>query len=282
MADRVLLTADRGNIEECISLAVEYGLGIEVMVFAWPDVLDGNWKHELDTYRSILRPVPGPITLHGPFLDMASGSMDEQVNWLSSSRYRHAIHIASELGAELVVLHANFIGALHNVSYREGWHKRNVPFWQSIAEYAGDKGVLVALENMWEFEPSIIADILQAVNHPHLRACLDVGHAMVFGDSGYQTKDWVSRLEPWLVHVHMNNNNGVLDEHHGFDWEHGVLDYAQVLPLLRSVKPSPNMVLEMYDSKDMKNSLYYFQLGETQGKPQQEETVTEPPSASLL
>ena len=239
---------------------MEYGLGIEAMRFAWPNILDGNWKHELDTYRSVLRPVPGPITLHGPFLDMASGSPDEQVNFLSSSRYRHAIHIGAELGAQLVVLHPNFIGSLHNTSYREGWHKRNVPYWQSIAEYGKDRGVVVALENMWEFEPTIIADILREIDHPYLRACLDVGHASLFGDPGYKIEDWVAKIEPWLVHVHMNNNNGVIDEHYGFDWEHGVLDYSKILPLLRSVKNPPNLVLEMYHVQDMRNSLHYFQL----------------------
>ena len=265
MADRVLVSADRSNIEDCIGLAMEYGLGVELMAFAYPDVLDGNWKHELDTYRSILHAIPGPISLHGPFMDMASGSPDEQVNLLSASRYRHVIHIAAELGAEVVVLHANFIGSLHNVSYREGWHKRNVPYWQSIAEYAADRGVFVALENMWEYEPNILADILREVDHPHLRACLDIGHAMLFGDSGYKLEDWLAKISPWLIHVHMNNNNGVIDEHHGFDWEHGVLDYTKILPLLRSLAQAPNLVLEMHTTEDMRDSLSYFELS---GMPQ--------------
>jgi sugar phosphate isomerase/epimerase len=206
---------------------------------------------------------------------MASGSPDEQVNLLSSGRYRHAIHIAAELGADMVVLHANFIGALHNVVYREGWHKRNVIYWRSIAEYAEDRDVIVALENMWEYEPGIIADILTEIDHPNLRACLDVGHASLFGDSSYTLEDWIAKLEPWLVHVHMNNNNGVIDEHHGFDWEHGVLDYQKSLRLLRTVEPAPNLVLEMADVKDMRNSLYYFQLAKANVEAEAIEASTE-------
>ena len=278
MADRVLLTADRNNIDECIDLAVERGLGIEVMAFAWQTVLDGDWKRVLNTYHSILKPVPGPITLHGPFLDMASGSPDEQVNLLSSSRYRHAIHVAAELGAEVVVLHANFIGSLHNRSYREGWHQRNVPYWAAIAEYAEERGVLVALENMWEFEPGIIADILEEVDHPNLRACLDVGHSSLFGESGYVLEDWLAKLEPWLIHIHMNNNNGVIDEHYGFDWEHGVLDYNKIIPLLRTIEPQPNMVLEMYHVQDMRDSLHYFQLDDTNHEPHSHQ-LAEPQNA---
>jgi len=260
VADNVLLTADRNNVEDVIDLAVERGLGVEVMNFAYPDVLDGNWEHEVATYRTILRRVPGPITMHGPFMDMASGSPDERINQVCMGRYRHAIHIANDLESPLLVLHANFIGSLHNPAYREGWHKRNIPFWSRLAEYAAERGVTIAIENMWEFEPAIIADLLRDVDHPNLRACLDVGHAHVFGDRECRFGTWLETMAPWLVHMHMNNNNGTLDEHYGFDWENGVLDYKALLKQVRALDTPPSMVLEMYHVADMRDSLSYFDL----------------------
>ncbi len=258
MIEHVLLTASRANIEDCIALALEFDLGIEIMNFAVPDVLDGSWQHDLATYRTILRPVPGPITLHGPFMDMVSGSPDSRINQVTKERYQQTIHIASELGVPLVVFHANFIGALQNPSYRIGWHERNVLFWTEMADYAGSRGVVIALENMWEFEPAIIADLLKAVDHPHLKACLDIGHTVIFGQAHFRLQDWLDTLEPWLVHIHANNNNGVLDEHYGFDWEHGVLDYHTVLEQLRSLENRLNVVLEMWHVDDMRQSLSYF------------------------
>jgi len=47
MTDTVLLSAGRQNIQECVQLAHERGLGIEVMAFAFPDVLDGPWRETL-------------------------------------------------------------------------------------------------------------------------------------------------------------------------------------------------------------------------------------------
>ncbi|GAB4333529.1 MAG: sugar phosphate isomerase/epimerase [Phototrophicales bacterium] len=260
MADHVLLTADINNSEEVIALAFEYGIGLELMEFAYPDVLDGNWRQLLATYKGLLRNLPGKLTIHGPFMDMVSGSPDEQINQVCMERYRHSIHIAAELGAELVNLHANFIGSLHNPAYREGWHKRNVPFWMTLAEYAAERGVIIALENMWEFEPFIIRDLLRDVDHPNLKACLDVGHATVFGDVDFTLQTWIETMKPWLVHTHLNNNNGVMDEHYGFDWEHGALDYDEILPLFRAMETPPNFVLEMWHPQDMRDSLYYFQL----------------------
>lgn len=257
MIDRVYLSASRNNVEECVRLAQAYDVGIEVMAFAFPDVLDGDWRMWLAKYKELLRPISN-ITMHGPFMDMVSGSPDPRINAVCVARYSHAIRIAAELGAKQVVLHANFIGTLHNRFYRDGWHARNVDFWRPLAEYAETHGVYVALENMWEFDPTIISDLLAEVNHPYLRACLDVGHAHLFSDTTYSWDYWLEVMEPWLIEFHMNNNNGVLDEHHGFDWEHGVLDYNQVLPKIRAIAPQAKLILEMDSVQDMADSLYYF------------------------
>lgn len=262
MGDRVLLSASRNNIQEAVELAVERGLGIEIMAFAFPDVLDGDWRVTLGQYKEFLRPLQGHLTLHGPFMDMVSGSPDPRINAVCVARYSHAIRLAAELGAKQVVFHANFIGSLHNTFYREGWHKRNVEFWLPIAEYAEQHKVMILLENMWEFDPTIIADLLRDVNHPAMRCCLDVGHAHLFSDPQYPFEYWLRTMEPWLTEVHMNNNNGIIDEHHGFDWQRGVLDYHQILPKIRSINSNLDLVLEMDSVEDMRNSLHYFRIEE--------------------
>lgn len=262
MVDRVLLSASRHNIIECIELAQEYGLGLEVMAFAFPDVLDGDWRKELQAYRSYVADVPGDITMHGPFLDMVSGSLDPRITAVCAARVSHAIRIAAELGAKQVVFHANFIGALHNLPYRTGWHKRGVAFWAPIAEYAEQHDLTILIENMWEFDPTIIADLLSEINHPNLRACLDVGHAHLFSDEVYTFGYWLHTMKPWLAEIHMNNNDGVLDEHHGFNWEKGALDYHELLPRIRAVNPELDLVLEMDDVEDMRDSLSYFRIEE--------------------
>ncbi len=266
MTDLVSLSAGLNNIENCVELAQQCNLGIEVMAFSYPEILDGDWRATVKQYKRLLDYVPGPITLHGPFMDMVSGSPDPRVNAVSNARFSHAIRIAAELGAHIVVFHTNFIGTLHNAFYRIGWHQRNVAFWRPLADYAQQHGVVIALENMWEFDPTIIGNLLEEVNHPCLRACLDVGHAHVFSDKMYDFDYWLRVMEPWIIEYHMNNNNGIIDEHHGFDWDSGALDYNDILPKLRALntplKP-PVMVLEMNHVKDMSDSLYYFQLAES-------------------
>ena len=259
--DQVLLSANRANFNDCVRLASQYRLGIEVMAFAFPDVLDGNWQHLLQEYKHALREVRGPITVHGPFLDMAPGSPDKRINEICKSRYKHGIHVAAELNARCIVFHANFIAAIHNLEYRHGWHERNLIFWRDMADYAADHGVPIAIENMWEFDPYIISDLLREINHPYLRACIDVGHAHLFSiqqDEKLSFEVWLRTMEPYLIHFHMNNNDGKLDVHRGFP--DGVLDYNSILKRIRQMRHQATMTLEMDHVSDMRASLPYFDL----------------------
>ena len=263
MSDQVSLRAGLDNFEACVALACERGLGIDLMAFALPHVLDGDWRQLMAQYKAALPDVPGPLSMHGPFMDLVSGSPDERVNDLTYGRYEHAIRIAASLDIGLVIFHANYIGLLHNEFYRRGWHQRNVDFWGPLGDYARAYGVQIAIENMWEYDPSIIGSLLAELAHPHLKSCLDVGHVHLFSDPDFTFIDWLETMDEWIIQLHLNNHNGILDEHHGFDWEHGVLDYAQLLPSLRRLPHRPPMVLEMDRLEDMKQSLRYFQLGES-------------------
>jgi sugar phosphate isomerase/epimerase len=262
MSDLVALSAGIGNFYECVELACQRGLGIELMAFSVPHVLDGNWRKLDKEYRAAIADVSGPLTMHGPFMDLVSGSPDERINMVAYGRYEHVIRIAAGLGVQQVVFHANYIGLLHNDFYRQGWHQRNVDFWGPLGDYAKAYDVVVAIENMWEFDPTIIGNLLRELDHPCLKSCIDIGHASLFSDPDVSFDSWLDTMRPWIIESHMNNNNGVMDEHYGFDWDQGVLDYAQILPKLRELPAKPVMVLEMDRVEDMKNSLRYFQLNE--------------------
>jgi sugar phosphate isomerase/epimerase len=229
------------------------------MAFAFPDLLDGDWKTMLAHYRAILEPVPGMITMHGPFMDMAPGSPDRLVNQACMERYQHAIRIGQQLGCEIIVFHANFIAAIQTDAYRKGWQRRNIAFWTQMADYAAQHNVTLAVENMWEFDPDIIGDVLKTIEHPNLRACVDVGHAHLFSKIPFP--EWLSTLSEYLVHFHMNNNDGLQDIHRALP--DGVLDYRALLPELRAMPNHPTMTLEMETVDDMKRSLPYLTLPES-------------------
>jgi sugar phosphate isomerase/epimerase len=251
LADQVFLSAGLDNIDACVALAQEHGLGIELMAFAFPHVLDGDWQELVGHYRALLASFEGRLTMHGPFFDMSPGSVDRKINALTVERYQHALRIAADLGVKIVVFHANFIAAIRTDDYRRGWQERNITFWSTMTDYAAQLGVVLAVENMWEFDPDIIGAVLARVDHPHLRACLDVGHAHLFSHVPFD--DWLAALGPYIVHTHINNNPGDMDLHQGLS--NGVLDYRALLPKLRALPSRPSMTLEMDTVRDMEASL---------------------------
>jgi len=260
VADCVLLSASHRNMEDCCAIAAQHpGLGIEMMTFAFPDLLDGNWQSLIPVYRELLSPVlasRGRVTLHGPFMDLPTGSPDAQISRIVADRHRQAIEIAAQLGAEIVILHANYIAQITTEDYRRGWHKRNLAFWKPIADEAAASGITLAVENMWEFDPHIIGDMLGELDHPALRACLDVGHAHLFSRIAFDV--WLDVMKPFIVHTHVNNNDGQVDVHRALT--DGVLNYELLLAALRTLPDPPSFTLEMDTVDDMVDSLRYFVL----------------------
>jgi sugar phosphate isomerase/epimerase len=119
---------------------------------------------------------------------------------------------------------------------------------------------MLAVENMWEFDPDIIGDVLKEVNHANLGACLDVGHAHLFSKVPFET--WLATLRPYLIHTHVNNNDGITDVHRALP--DGKLDYPPLLDALRALPTAPTLTLEMDTVSDMRASLSYFVLPEAE------------------
>jgi sugar phosphate isomerase/epimerase len=227
-----------------------------MQAFAYPDVLDGDWETLLQSYQRAIAVLPGERAMHGPFIDMASGSPDPLIRAVVRRRTLHAMEIGARLAVKTIVFHANFIANIRSEAYRRDWIAYEVDFWAPMAERAAALGITIALENMWEFDPHIIGEVLDRTHHPNLCACLDVGHAMLFSDLPLDT--WLEALSPHLVHLHLNNNLGKVDEHRGFD--DGVIDYNSVLPMLRALPTHPAFSLEIGDPDAIRRSLRYLQL----------------------
>lgn len=254
--DQVLIASGPSNFPECFELAQEAGLGLEIQAFAYPQVLESNLPLLLREYRAYLKDFAGPLALHGAFMDMTPGSLDPKIVAVTEERYRQNMDIAAELGATTIIFHANYLTNIRTLAFRQDWTQRQVVFWGRLVERAARMGLTLALENMWEWEPSIITDVILLVESPHLRACLDVGHAHLFSRVSF--RNWLAVLGPYLAHAHLNNNGGVVDQHRGLD--DGVIEYPAILGQLRALPSPPSFSLEIEKVADIRRSLAYFRL----------------------
>lgn len=252
--DRVLSATTKKDLPAFRDHAQNFGLGLELQAFADPATLSNNWPKTLHWHRDVLSGFSGDIGVHGAFYDLTSASLDPAILEITRMRYRQNLHIAAELGAQYVLFHLNYLGICKIPNYRPGWHERQVAFWSSFAAEAEEAGVPILIENSWEDDPTLIADILSEIDSPYLMACLDIAHATLY--SSYPIQEWIDAFEPYLFCSHLNNHNGQYDMH--WPLTKGNVDYANVIPSLRNAVSSPLLCLEMPRWSFMKNSLAFL------------------------
>ncbi|HEY76934.1 MAG TPA: sugar phosphate isomerase/epimerase [Thermoflexia bacterium] len=255
---RLAIATKQVDIAPYIALASKYQVGLEIQVFGYhPNLLDGEWKTLVKRYKRLLREFAGERALHGAFYDMSSASPDNRVQALVRARYLLSLQIAAELEARTVVFHANYLPFIRRPEYLHDWTCSQVEFWANLLQEAERFNLLIALENMWEPRPEIIANLLRQINSPWLGACLDVGHVHLYTDST-PLSGWIDQLQQWVVHCHINNHRGYYDEHLPLDAPEGVIDYQTVLPLLETLPRHPVVCLEMNHLEDLERSLRYL------------------------
>jgi sugar phosphate isomerase/epimerase len=257
--NKIYVASHQDDLREPLELARRYACGLEIQTFSDPNVLDGQWQRRLSAYQSQLQSFSGPIACHGAFFDMASASVDARIVQLTRERYLQNLEIASALGATRLVFHTNFLPMIKTAAYRQSWINRQVDFWRQIGTEAAEQGVMVCLENMWDPDPTILRDLLLAVNLESVQCCLDVSHIHLYGRGDARTTDvWLEALEPYIVHIHLNNTLGVIDEHLSLNAHSGVVHYAKLLPKLAKLKREPNLVVEIEDLQAAEQSLQFL------------------------
>lgn len=252
----LLVAAYRTDIHAHLRLAQEYECGLEIQAFSHPNVLENHWRDLLDDYKKQLIGFPGPLACHGAFFDMSVASEDPRVVELTRSRYMQNLDIAAELGAQHLVFHTNFLPMIRTSLYRKQYIERQISFWNEMGYEAAKRGVWVALENMWDPDPMILKMVLSGISAPNIGICLDISHAYLY-NRAHPLNQWVEALSEYIIHTHMNNTRGVIDEHLALNVAGGAINFTQLLPQMANLPQKPWMVLELDDLKELLQSLKF-------------------------
>lgn len=183
-----------------------YQVGLELIDFSVGMNLDCMSEY-LEYWRSILSQLQNPaLTLHGPFLDLNPMSFEPMAAEISWKRFSQAYQAARFLNADRIIFHTCRIPT---VCYLEGWGKRLADFWNRFMEEHPD--IPISVENVFDEDPSAVADFASQVTADNFSLCLDLGHA--HHASPVPLTEWLSVLAPWITHLHLHDNCGIKDEH---------------------------------------------------------------------
>lgn len=215
--DRIMKHENRENVKDRLYIATvcaehkeiieRFGLGVELDHFCMAEVMEGQkWQKADAEIRPLLAKAPRSI-LHAPFNELFPAAIDPKAKALAFERLESAAELAVHYGVRKMVVHSGYVP---NVYFKE-WHiERSIEFWHRFME-GKPADFQIVIENVMEDEPYMMVKLMEGIEKPNVRLCLDVGHAACISD--VPVSEWLDVLAPYLGHLHVHNNDGVHDLH---------------------------------------------------------------------
>lgn len=189
------------------------------------------------------------------------GSAHEKARqgWIEEGK--EMIRVASEL--RLPLLNFHFYGKLGRVGdtvrSRSEFLDNFSSAMQDLCKFGRAKNVSLMLENVpvGDFGTGGIqsyATIMSRV--PELKCHLDVAHAFIEGGMD-RVKVYLTRFEEKIVHIHMHDNHGELDEH--LPLGGGAMNFKKIAKWLKEMEYNGTITFEVFtSSKDAVRSREHF------------------------
>jgi sugar phosphate isomerase/epimerase len=228
------------------------GCNVELGTFAYAEALDGNWRRLVRGHQRALSTFKGKVSLHGVFQDICIHSNDGKIAKISKQRILRNMYIAQSLSAKYVVFHANFNPFIYSELYKNNWIARNASFWTKVLD---SYDATVLLENFWEPSPEVFKALLNEVNTPRLKICLDTGHINAFSKVPFE--EWVTILNKQIPYMHFSDNMGDSDQHLAIGC--GNIDWQAFTDILERHEVNPEIVLETETIEKTAESLNYLE-----------------------
>lgn len=193
-------------------------------------------------------------TIHATFMDLNPGSVDRAVREATRQRVEQTLDCAELLKARVVVFHPGY-SRLSYGSAVEVWVANTVAFWQQQLPRIRQAGCKVALENIFEEEPSTLVQVLNQLDRNLFGHCFDSGHFNMF--CTVSLEEWFTALGSFIIESHLHDNHGVADEH--LPVGEGEIDFQKVTDLLKQYAPQAVWTLEAHSRERLERSMQAIQ-----------------------
>jgi sugar phosphate isomerase/epimerase len=224
----------------------EYGLGIELTDFIAPTVWHGDYLALARRWAVALGDFPGPRCLHGAFIDLHPAAQEPDLVAFARRRHHQSLEVAAALGCDLLVVHSDF-------PHRAALPARMTEVAARLTDYFGDlaaaagHNITVVVENIYDADPRPLAELARAIDAPNLGLSIDVGHATLYGPS-FALDEWVLACQPYLRHVHVQDNDGKFDRHWGIGA--GTIPFRPFFDAVTLLDPAPRVTIEVVDRRE--------------------------------
>jgi len=210
------------------------------------DTLDGDL---LRSFAAELFAYGLDCTIHATFMDLNPGSVDRVVREATRQRVEQTLDAAAVLRPRVIVFHPGYSRLTYG-SAVETWVANSAAFWRVHLPRIREIGCRIALENIFEEEPSTLLQLLERIDDPLVGHCFDSGHFNMFATVSLQ--QWFAVLGERIVESHLHDNHGQADEH--LPVGEGEIDFGLVTALLKQYAPEAVWTLEAHSRERLERA----------------------------
>jgi len=168
---------------------------------------------------------------------------DENVRWLTEQYLFELVKFTDDIGGRILVFGSpNQRKVLTGVSYQQAWNYAKEIFYE-CSQFAKDFGATFAFEPLAKHLTNFIntaeeaIQLIKEVSHPNFKLHLDIFSML---DEGRPLPDTIKRSSEYLVHLHINDDNGLGP---GF----GNVDYRPMIKALEEINYGGFLSVEVFD-----------------------------------
>lgn len=204
----------------------------------------------LDSYS--LTPI-----VHASYFDVNIASLNPQIGTASMQQILEAIIFAADIHANIVDLHPGNLPGDYPKLFLQQSRNNLRKHLSTLIETAENLQVIVSIENKQRGRNLQVISttdeqlaIIREISSKYCRATFDVGHANTYSCN---LNDYARGIAPYLVNVHLHDNNGTKDEHLALG--QGNIDFKNVLKTLDAVQYSGPFILEVKSWAGLQSSI---------------------------
>lgn len=226
--------------------------GVHPELFFSTDALDTVLPEQVESLAASLETNGISCTIHAPFGDLSPGSEERLVREATRFRFKQICAVASRLRPKVMVFHPGYD------KWRYGekqslWLKHAIDTFSQVLKDTENIGCTIAVENIFEEEPSTLLTLIEAFNHPRLRHCFDVGHWNLFHAESIGLEEWFAALGNHIAEVHIHDNSGNKDDH--LPVGEGMIDFNLYFSLLNRYAPGAVRTIEAHNKECLERAI---------------------------
>ncbi len=231
-----------------IDFVVQHRLFPEIYFSA--DDLDAYQKEEGQALAQSLQRHGLETTVHGPFMDLSPGGVDRRIKDVTLDRFTRTMEVAAPFKPKAIVFHPGYEKWKFDGDVGL-WFESSLQTWRPLVKEATERGLTIAIENVYEEIPDSLLMLLKEIHSPHFRFCFDTGHYHVFSKAPLSL--WMETLGEYLAEVHLHDNHGEMDEH--LPMGEGKFDFREIFSLFSRLELTPILTLEPHEEAHLWRSL---------------------------